>query len=118
MNDERPGPGAYSLLLHAALIRSLAALRAAGVPVIVLKGAAFASTIYPSLADRPMVDVDLLVHPQDRERCPSRAGRCELPLRSGAAGSFQPVRHRVYGRDGVSPRRPRRGGVALGADSQ
>ncbi|MBM3749312.1 MAG: nucleotidyltransferase family protein, partial [Acidobacteria bacterium] len=37
----------------------------AGLPVIVLKGAALAATIYPSIALRPMGDVDLLV-PKDR----------------------------------------------------
>ena len=48
-----------------ALAQSLAALAAAGVPVIVLKGAALAETVYANLALRPMVDLDLLVHHQD-----------------------------------------------------
>jgi hypothetical protein len=37
-------------------------VQAAGVPVIVLKGAALAETVYGSLALRPMSDLDLLVH--------------------------------------------------------
>ena len=36
--------------------------------VIVLKGAALASLIYPSVALRPMVDLDLLVRPTDLDR--------------------------------------------------
>ncbi len=38
----------------------------AGVPVIVLKGAALAALVYPSPALRPMRDIDLLVHRRDR----------------------------------------------------
>ena len=40
----------------------------ASVPVIVLKGAALATLVYPSPALRPMRDIDLLVHRGDRER--------------------------------------------------
>ena len=39
-----------------------------GIPVIVLKGAALANSVYNSIGDRPMSDVDLLVHPEDREK--------------------------------------------------
>jgi len=39
-----------------------------GVPVIVLKGAALANSVYDSIGNRPMNDVDLLIHPQDRQR--------------------------------------------------
>jgi hypothetical protein len=46
----------------------LRALRAAGVPVIVLKGAYLAETVYPHPALRPMSDVDLLVMETDRVR--------------------------------------------------
>lgn len=37
-------------------------------PVIVLKGAALAETIYPNIAHRPMGDADLWVRPRDRAR--------------------------------------------------
>src|SRR5262249_37484394 len=40
----------------------------AGIPVIVLKGAAMAALVYPSPALRPMRDIDLLVHRRDMER--------------------------------------------------
>ena len=40
----------------------------AAVPVIVLKGAALAALVYPSLGLRPMRDVDLLIHHRDHDR--------------------------------------------------
>ena len=51
-------------LLRATLLR----FAEASVPVIVLKGAALATLVYPSPALRPMGDLDLLVHRGDRER--------------------------------------------------
>jgi hypothetical protein len=57
-----------NILLYGDLIRALRALSEAGIPAIVLKGAALADTIYPSLADRPMNDADLLVRPADHDR--------------------------------------------------
>lgn len=43
----------------------LAELKAAGVPTMLLKGAALAHSWYPSLATRPMLDIDLVV-PRDK----------------------------------------------------
>ncbi len=43
-----------------------AALRAAGVETITLKGMALAQTVYPEPGCRPMADIDLLVRPADR----------------------------------------------------
>ncbi len=48
------------------LERALAALDRAGVPVLLLKGAALAEAIYGDPALRPMADGDLLVQPADR----------------------------------------------------
>jgi hypothetical protein len=45
------------------LEESLAALNAAGIEAMLLKGGALASTIYGSFAARPMRDIDLLVKP-------------------------------------------------------
>ncbi len=56
---------AQNVLLYHDLTRVLAALDKADVPVIVLKGAALAATVYPTIAHRPMGDVDILVHPTD-----------------------------------------------------
>jgi hypothetical protein len=47
--------------LQGALTRSLAVLRDAGVPVIVLKGPVLARTLYPSPTLRPYSDIDLTV---------------------------------------------------------
>lgn len=41
---------------------------ARGIPSLTLKGIALGHTIYPDVGLRPMVDVDILVHPDDRER--------------------------------------------------
>lgn len=46
------------------LDRTLQALQAAGIEVMLLKGAALGRTVYGSLARRPMLDLDLLVHPE------------------------------------------------------
>lgn len=59
---------ARNILIYNDLARALRSLRDAGVPVIVLKGAALAETIYPNIGHRPMGDADLLVRPQCMER--------------------------------------------------
>jgi Uncharacterised nucleotidyltransferase len=46
----------------------LAAFAAAGIPIVLLKGAALAHLIYPSPELRPMVDIDVLIDPADSER--------------------------------------------------
>lgn len=53
-----------TLLLHEAS-QVVDALTAAGLPVLVLKGAALAETVYGNVALRPMRDVDLLLHRAD-----------------------------------------------------
>lgn len=47
--------------LEGRLDETLAALRAAGIEVILLKGAGLATTVYPAFDARPMKDLDLLV---------------------------------------------------------
>jgi len=56
---------ARNMLLYQELASILEALKGAEVPVVVLKGAALAATLYPSIGLRPMGDIDLLV-PQAR----------------------------------------------------
>lgn len=46
----------------------LTAFAAADIPVILLKGAALAHLIYPAPELRPMVDIDVLIHPADSDR--------------------------------------------------
>lgn len=52
-------------LLLQELAEVLHQLAAAGIEVIVLKGAALAEMIYDNVAARPMSDLDLLIHPED-----------------------------------------------------
>lgn len=54
--------------LRERLQATLAALHAADVPVMLLKGAALGASVYPTPRDRPMLDVDLLIRPADAER--------------------------------------------------
>ena len=59
---------ARNTLLYQELGRILQALDEAGIPVIVLKGAALAVTVYEDIGLRPMTDLDLLVLPSDLEQ--------------------------------------------------
>ena len=54
--------------LQSRLTQTVAALHAAGIRCLLLKGAALASTLYASFTERPMLDLDLLVKPQDARR--------------------------------------------------
>lgn len=56
---------ARNSVLFTRLKEILTALRGAGIQVIVLKGAALASTIYPNRSARPMSDVDLMLRKPD-----------------------------------------------------
>ena len=55
-------------MTETALRRVVAQLAAANIRVMLLKGAALATTIYPSFANRPMGDLDILVAPADAQR--------------------------------------------------
>jgi hypothetical protein len=57
-----------NLVLFNELSKVLRHFSAHAVPVIVLKGAALANSVYGSISDRPMNDVDLLVRNEDLER--------------------------------------------------
>jgi len=59
---------AHNAALFRALQGVLEALAAAGIPVIALKGAVLADTIYPERALRPMNDIDLLVREEALEQ--------------------------------------------------
>src|SRR5438045_176393 len=49
----------------AELRTALDVLGSASIPVILLKGIAYAGSVYPDPADRPMSDIDLLVRSSD-----------------------------------------------------
>ena len=57
-----------NIRLYVDLEHALRALDSAGIPAIVLKGAALAATVYPDISHRSMADVDILVHPADRDQ--------------------------------------------------
>jgi hypothetical protein len=60
-----------NMRLYAHLAELLAALHAASIDVVVLKGAFLAQAVYPDPALRAMSDVDLLVRERDLERAAS-----------------------------------------------
>jgi hypothetical protein len=62
---------AYGVARREVLRAILGRFLEASVSVIVLKGAALAALVYPSPTLRPMGDIDLLVHPRDRDRVDS-----------------------------------------------
>lgn len=53
------------LRLATKLEATLASLHSVGAPVLLLKGAALASSVYDGFTSRPMTDIDLLVHTSD-----------------------------------------------------
>ena len=59
------GTARRNAILFGELERILPALAGAGAPVILLKGAALAQTVYGNIAVRPMADLDLLVREKD-----------------------------------------------------
>lgn len=65
---------AYNQLYFHELDALLERFSREGLPVILLKGAALARSLYPDPGLRPMKDLDLLVHPADLERAVALAG--------------------------------------------
>lgn len=61
LKEEYYQTAAYNALLFEELEKILGALEEAEIPVVLLKGAALAQTVYPDPALRPMSDLDLLV---------------------------------------------------------
>jgi len=65
---QNPSAHAEALLRAHVLAQVAAALQAAALSALLVKGAALAITVYPSPASRPMQDIDLLVRRADRDR--------------------------------------------------
>ncbi len=65
---------ARNAVLFRELTTVLGALSAERIPVIVLKGAALADTVYAERALRPMADIDLLIREEDLEEAERRLG--------------------------------------------
>ena len=68
------------------LAKVLATLSAAGIPVLVLKGALLAETVYGNLALRPMSDLDLLIPRERIHEIPQVLAPLGYRLSAGEAG--------------------------------
>jgi len=88
---------ARNILIYNDLTHVLQVLSDAGVPVIILKGAALVGTIYPTIAYRPMDDIDLLVRPQDLERARQTLEAMGYRLLPGPQERFKPFDTRFTG---------------------
>jgi len=82
--------------LYYELSRLLKALNNEGVPVIVLKGSALAELVYPSIALRPMIDIDLLVKGNDIQEADRVLSQLGYEFELGVTGSSYPKRHTDY----------------------
>jgi putative nucleotidyltransferase-like protein len=85
------------LMTETVLRRIVEQLAAQGARVMLLKGAALATTIYSSFAERPMGDLDILVAPSDAQRAwkQMRAVGWTLELSGGA--EFHDSHHHLPG---------------------
>jgi hypothetical protein len=83
------------LQLERLLHQAVDTLAARGIEALLLKGAGLAYTAYPSFADRPMSDLDLLVRPQDAERAWSelQTAGWTWPSHLWAAGRYTTHHH-------------------------
>jgi Uncharacterised nucleotidyltransferase len=92
--DAARGEAALEVARRLELCRLLEALAAAGVEVLLLKGAALAYSAYPEPWLRPREDTDLLVHAADVERARGvldAAGYSPTPMQRGQFVSHQQV---------------------------
>jgi hypothetical protein len=98
---EIPRAGARARRLRTILEETVHALRAVGVEVVALKGAALAFFHYPDPALRPMGDLDLLLRdPFDLARA------TEALAGAGWRALFDTPRHRVFAREDERVSRP------------
>jgi hypothetical protein len=84
-------------LTESVLVQVVERLSTQGIQVMLLKGAALATTVYPSFAQRPMGDLDILVRPQHARRawqCMKDAGWTLEPEFS-EGGDFHELHHHL-----------------------
>src|SRR5262245_11774648 len=86
---------AHNLVLGQAAEECVRALGADGVPTIVLKGLAYAASIYPEAGTRPMADVDLLVPNEERRKAFAVLDRLGFEPRAAAPGFDDADYHEV-----------------------
>jgi hypothetical protein len=96
----------YGLAQREVLRATLVRFSEASISVIVLKGAALAALVYPSPTLRPMGDIDLLVHPCDRDRVDALLlGIRDAPGCSAPSGvSRLRIHHHISGPGGFADR--------------
>jgi hypothetical protein len=86
---------ARSMFIRASTDRALTALADAGIPAMLLKGAALVETVYADPARREMLDIDLLV-PDDRLAAANAAlaplGYRPVPAGEGSGAPGRPMR--------------------------
>jgi hypothetical protein len=84
---------------HQVLLRGFddarGALATVGVPVLLLKGAWFAESLYGGIDRRPQLDVDVLVHRTDYARS------CRVLLHAGFASAGYDAHSRTFSREGA-----------------
>ena len=80
---------------EACIDQLLESFATAGVPIILLKGAALAHRIYPSPGLRPMVDIDVLIAPTDSESAVKIVSDLGYSFASRPASRFAPRMHHL-----------------------
>lgn len=86
------------LALDALALRSIAALEAADVPVLLMKGPVTRDWLYPGSAAHPYTDVDLLVAPEDEASAAAVLRLLGLrDLHAGMLGLYRPRSERAWG---------------------
>lgn len=90
------------LHLEQRLGETLDAFHTAGVDVLLLKGAGLAPTLYGSFAERPMIDLDLLVRAEHADLAMQTAGetRWKRPVDGDGAAFYRDHHHHVPLHDG------------------
>jgi hypothetical protein len=85
------------LMTETVLRRVVDELAPQGTRVMLLKGAALATTIYSSFAERPMGDIDILVAPSDAQRAWTRLREIGWTLELSGGAEFHDTHHHLPG---------------------
>jgi hypothetical protein len=85
------------LMTETVLRRIVGQLAAQGTRVMLLKGAALATTIYGSFAERPMGDIDILIAPSDAQRAWQRMREVGWTLELSGGAEFHDSHHHLPG---------------------
>jgi hypothetical protein len=86
-----------NLILFNELRKVLCVFQDHDIPVIVLKGAALANSVYDSIGKRPMSDIDLLIHHEDRVRTLSNLEMAGYLIEPKPRKKFHPFNQNLTG---------------------